>query len=144
MAISYGRQAITLQMLKAAKFKCGGRFGKSWNTRTLAPAPPLGLPKKPGNYAYVIGRTVKYFGATDNLKARMVQYQRETVPDKGVYRELRDAVARGDRVQVWYAASGMTKWHGLPLIRAFGIEHALKRDFRKPEWNRSWGRFVKR
>jgi hypothetical protein len=143
VTVSRGRRVITLRVLKSAKFKCGGQFSRSWNSKSRAPAPPLGMPRKPGNYAYVIGRTVKYFGATDDLRARMFQYQRSTVRDSGVYRELRDAVAQGKHVQVWYAAPGMSRWHGLPLIHAFGIEHGLKRDFRKPAWNSSWGLDVK-
>ncbi|MGD0187319.1 MAG: hypothetical protein ABSC25_19005 [Roseiarcus sp.] len=93
-------------------------------------------------YLFVLGGRVQYVGAAlKSLGGRMRSYERRQRAPRStrpVHKKLADAIAGGERVEVYarsIASSEVCAWRGLPVNVPLGVEAALVAAI-DPPWNR--------
>jgi hypothetical protein len=86
----------------------------------------------PGVYIWVVDGVAVYLGEGRSVSLRQTAHSKSL---KGPSRELRAALAKGDRVTIHWIRDPRASWNGMDLPARRAIEHALLLD-----WVFAWNR----
>ncbi len=141
------RESVTVDAAPASRevtswkvlWQAGFRFVGEW---THDPNNVIKLdveaPVEPGVYAFVVDDSIAYVGLTNNgLRTRFEQYRRGYEGQRTnarVNKLIAKTLSDGQRVKVLVATPRPTKWHGLSVNIAAGLEAGLIEMIRPP-WN---------